>query len=139
MCGELSGQVRGPVAWPEPRRRRAQAAARAGELGAVHTMRGSENGEGEEEQKLTVVKAEGQHCLADEVDLRRWQSRATLVRRLQGEQRSGLGLLEEVDDGEAPGHDGATRRRWWLRLCQRRGRGCVGHGGREQGEEQGEK
>ena len=54
-CGKVSGQDDGAVAWPEPRRRRAQAVAHAGELGAVHAVHGNKNGEGEEERKLTSV------------------------------------------------------------------------------------
>ena len=54
-CGESVGHGGEAVAWPEPRRRRAQAATRAGVLVVVAMACGSENGEEGERQELTAV------------------------------------------------------------------------------------
>ena len=48
-------------------------------------------------------------------------------------ERSGLGLLDEVDSGGAPGHDERTPGRRGARLRRRHGGGGVGHGGGARG------
>ena len=48
-------------------------------------------------------------------------------------ERSGLGLLDEVDSGGAPGHDERTHGRRGARLRRRHSDGGVGHGGGARG------
>ena len=53
-CDECDGVLGIKPAWLWPRRRRAEAAARAGELGVVAVVHKKASGEGEKGQELTA-------------------------------------------------------------------------------------
>ena len=68
-----------------------------------------------------------------EGDLRRRQFGRGRCGGLGRCERSGLGLLDGVDSGGAPGHDERTHGRRGARLRRRHGDGGVGHGGGARG------
>ena len=105
------------------------------ELREVATRLGSKNGREGKMAKLTVsaTKPLGwpEMDRSDdgvEGDLRRRRFGRGRCGGLGRCERSGLGLLDEVDSGGAPGHDERTHGRRGARLRRRHGGGSVGHG-----------
>ena len=105
------------------------------ELREVATRLGSKNGREGKMAKLTVSATKP--LVRPEMDRSDDGVEGDLRRRRFGRgrcgglgrcERSGLGLLDEVDSGGAPGHDERTHGRWGARLRCRHGGGSVGHG-----------
>ena len=112
------------------------AAVGAVELWEVTTQLGGKKGREGEMVKLTgnwtehlVWPGTGRSDDGVEGDLRRWRFGRGRCGGLGPCERSGLGLLDGVDNGGAPGHDERTHGRRGARLRRRHGDGGVGHGG----------
>ena len=110
------------------------------ELREVATRLGSKNGREGKMAKLTVSATKPlvwpEMDRSDdgvEGDLRRRRFGRGRCGGLGRCERSGLGLLDGVDSGGAPGHDERTHGRRGARLRRRHGDGGVGHGGGARG------
>ena len=110
------------------------------ELREVATRLGSKNGREGKMAKLTVSATES--LVRPEMDRSDDGVEGDLRRRRFGRgrcgglgrcERSGLGLLDGVDSGGAPGHDERTHGWRGARLRRRHGDGGVGHGGGARG------
>ena len=110
------------------------------ELWEVATRLGSKNGREGKMAKLTVSATKP--LVRPEMDRSNDGVEGDLRRRRFGRgrcgglgrcERSGLGLLDGVDSGGAPGHDERTHGRRGARLRRRHGDGGVGHGGGARG------
>ena len=110
------------------------------ELREVATQLGSKNGREGKMAKLTVSATKPlvwpEMDRSDDVvegDLRRRRFGRGRCGGLGRCERSGLGLLDGVDSGGAPGHDERTHGWRGARLRRRHGDGGVGHGGGARG------
>ena len=90
-------------------------AVRAVDLRVLVVVHESEQGKGGEVARFTVIswehttRSETSWCGGDvEGGLRRWRFGRGPCGGFGARERSGLGLLEGEEGGEAPGHDGAA-------------------------------
>ena len=144
-CGEVSGQDDGAIAWPEPRRRRAQAAMRAGVLGAATMASGRENEEGEDGQWLTADAGVASACSgkhrserSGEGELRRPATKMMKMAMMQGLRRRVARWRGRGRCGGASGLLEGARERRWPRRCSSVAVDAFGEMGNGEGESWGE-